>query len=115
VNAPLALLDTLPRVQARLQPRIVQPALLAILAVYQLQTLLDALYVLLAHLAPLLLPHAQPAPLDHIHLLAQLHAQPALLALQPKLLEKHQLEIAFAPLVIPEEVVMHALWENISL
>jgi hypothetical protein len=33
VNAPLALLDTLPRVQARLQPRIVQLALLAILAV----------------------------------------------------------------------------------
>jgi hypothetical protein len=39
----------------------------------------------------------------------------SLLAIQPKLLEKHQLEIAFAPLVIPEEVVMHALWENISL
>jgi len=100
--AHLALLDLLPRAQARLQRRLVTLALLAILALYQHLTLQVVLHVLLAHLAPLLLPHALPAPLDHIHLLAQLHAQPALLALQPKLLEKHQLEIAFVPLVIPE-------------
>ena len=73
------------------------------------------MHVLLAHLVPPLLLRAQPAPLDHIHLLAQLHAQPALPALLPRLLERHQKEIAFAPLVIPEEVVMHVLWESISL
>ena len=64
---------------------------------------MDVLNALLARTKPLQAQgHAQPAPLDHIHLLAQLHAQPALLAIQLKLLEKHQLEIAFAPLVIPE-------------
>ena len=79
-------------------------ALLAILALYQLQTLLDVMHALLARTN---------------HQQAQLHAPRALLATpQPRLLERHCLVIAFAPLVIPketEESVLHVLWENIRL
>ena len=91
-------------------------ALLATLAVHhQHLTLLVVLHVLLAHLVPplLLLPHAQPAPLDHIHLLVQLHAPRALQATLPRLkaklslrnaqcvllaMEAHQLRILEIPL-----------------
>ena len=71
--------------------------------------------MLLAHLVPPLLPHAQPAPLDHIHLLAQLHAPHVLPATLPWLkaklssqnaqcvllaMEAHQLRILDLPLAV---------------
>ena len=62
--------------------RLVVYALLAIMVVYQHLTLLDALFVMLAPFVQLVQPHAQPAPLGHIHLLAQLnapHVLPAIL------------------------------------
>jgi hypothetical protein len=103
VNAPLALLDIQPLRQEVLLPHLVVSALLAILAVYQLQTLLDVLHALLARTN---------------HQQAQLHAPRALSATPHLLLERHCLVIAFAPLVIPketEESVLHVLWENIRL